>query len=487
MRRAAKQIAAVFAIAAMVSPAYAWEAATTHAGLAEQAAQSSKLHRRLISLGFDDGLYEPLTVPPADAPTLIKALSRLSPSHGYVPDARGRQYAMSWLAAGAAIADLPVAHAAHHFYDPLTRAGLVRGSSSVSSRARRAVLERLGRATMPARGMAAPAWVVAPDNPLGLDGFLDQYQKAVRAATPGERGRHMAGALVAAGAILHVLGDVGVPSRVRGDVDAHLESIGPGRDDLGSRFERIAALSYGRLGVPAPSRPITRTKLADFFAIDRGAARAKAENDDKKKAPQIGLADAISERFFSPNTLPADTSITASGGGASVAPKLARPAPALPSRLNLMAASQPDGTTLRDAGGTCLARYRVDDNVLRFSLDDDCVLEQIAAILPEVAAYETGLLDFLFRGELAVRIAGGRIDVAAGDVGLGAGDIEVLSEDARGVRSPLAAGKVAGAASGGSLYSTGAPSGTRRIVVVFRGVDGNGEKIVAAGSLVPGK
>jgi hypothetical protein len=475
-----RRLVALFGIAAIVSPAYAWESATTHAGLAEQAAQASRLHRRLIALGWDDGLYEALTVPPADAPALIAALSRLSPSHGYVPDARGRQYAVSWLAAGAAIADLPVEHAAHHFFDPVTRRGLVRSAASVASRARSMVLERLGRATMPERGMAAPEWVTSKDNPLGLAGFLDQYEKAVRAATPGERNRHMAGALVAAGAIIHVLGDTGVPSRVRGDIAAHLESIGPGRDDLGSRFERIAALSFGRLGVPPPSRPITRARLTDFFAVDR---RGVAE---KEKRP-LGLADSISERYFSPNTLPADTSISTTSGGASVAPKLVRPSPALPSRLNLMAASQPDGTTLRDAAGVCLARYRVDDNVLRFSLDDDCVLEQIAAILPEVAAFETGLLDFLFRGALELKLVGGKVEVTAGEVGLGAGDIDVLAEDPRGVRAPVAKGKVTAAASGALAFSAGVPSGTRRLVAVFRGVDAAGEPIVATGSLVPGK
>ena len=63
-----------------------------------------------------------------------------------------------------------------------------------------------------------------------------------------------------------MLGDLGAPSRVRGDEAAHLEPLGGGPDDLGSRFERIAALAYGRLGVPAPSTVITRTKLREFFA-----------------------------------------------------------------------------------------------------------------------------------------------------------------------------------------------------------------------------
>src|SRR5882757_3102580 len=98
----------------------------------------------------------------------------------------------------------------------------------------------------------------------------------------------MAAALVAAGAMLHTLGDLGAPSRVRGDEAAHLEPLGAGPDDLGSRFERIAALTYGRLGVPGPSRTITRSHLRDYFTSKDGG----------------GLADVIAQSYFSPNTLP---------------------------------------------------------------------------------------------------------------------------------------------------------------------------------------
>ncbi|MGE3767919.1 MAG: hypothetical protein AB7L94_37045, partial [Kofleriaceae bacterium] len=111
--------------AAVLAPgvAHAWEPETTHAGLAEQAALASKLHKRLVNLGFTGGLFEPLTIPPADAPALIAAVKLLSPTHGSVPDARGRQAALSWLTAGAAVADIPAAHGANHFYDPDTRKG----------------------------------------------------------------------------------------------------------------------------------------------------------------------------------------------------------------------------------------------------------------------------------------------------------------------------------------------------------------------------
>jgi hypothetical protein len=266
----------------------------------------------------------------------------------------------------------------------------------------------------------------------------------------------MAAALIAAGAMLHVLGDLGSPSRVRGDEAAHFEALGGGPDDLGSRFERIAALAYGRLGVPAPSRVITRTKLHDFFSASDGT----------------GLADWVARTFFSTNTLPENTRV-----GDDTKPRLVRPQPALPSRLNLMAASRDDGTTLRAQDGTCLSRYKVDRGMLSFTLDDECMLEQIALILPEVAAYEPGLLEYLLRGELTIQ-AGSQIVVSG--KGLGAGTVDVLVEDDRGVRKSIGSVQLAGGKD--ELARIPAAQGTR-VVAVFRGADAAGEPIVAVGAL----
>jgi hypothetical protein len=460
-RRGAALAAALLAAAAMPRPARAWEPETTHAGLAEQAAIASRLHKRLVSLGFTGGLFEPLTIPPADAPTLIAALKLLSPTHGSVPDARGRQVALAWLTAGAALADVPAAHGANHFFDPIANRGWQVPDRGLAGRLGDSVRRALGGAAVPARAVPAPDWITARDNPFNLDAFAAQYTKAVSAATPGERSRHMAAALVAAGAILHALGDLGAPSRVRGDELAHFESLGAGPDDLGSRFERIAALAHGRLGVPGPSRVITRTRLRDYFSSRDGG----------------GLADLVSRSYFSPNTLPEPTRI---GGDAK--PRLARAAPTLPARLNLMAASRDEGSVLRDAKGTCLARYRVEHNVLAFGLDDECMLEQVDAILPEVAAYEAGLLDFLLRGELQISVGG---ELAVTGKGLGAGTIEVYVEDERGVRTQLTSAATAAGAE--ALVRVAAPAAGARVVALYRGVDAAGEPLIAVGAMPLGR
>jgi hypothetical protein len=472
-----KRLAIALALALVPATAAAWEPQTTQSGLAEQAALASRLHKRLVSLGWAGGLFEPLTIPPADAPALAAALKLLSPPHGSVPDGRGRQSALAWLAAGAALADIPESQAANHFFDPATGTGWTAPARDLSERLR----DPFRRSSLPARGIPAPDWLVAKTNPFSHEQFLNQYAKAVSAATPGERSRYMAAALVAAGAMLHTLGDLGAPSRVRSDYAAQLEPLGSGAEDLGSRFERIAALIYGRLGVPGPSRTITRSHLRDYVTAKDGS----------------GLADVIARSYFSPNTLPEPVRVAG-----EAKPRLVRPQPSLPARLNLMAASRDDGTTLRSPSGTCLARYRVEHDVLRFSLDDDCMMEQLAQILPEVAAYQTGMLDFLLRGELSVT-AGAQVTVSGH--GLGAGQLEILVEDERGVRTSLTSVPIAavaapppapadpatppanGPASADVQLAqvAGPPAGTR-LIAVFRGSDAVGEPIVAVGALALG-
>jgi hypothetical protein len=460
VKRALAATCAALALGA-TSTARAWEGASTHAGLTEVAAQGSHLHARLRALGWERGLFDALTVPPEDAPALLAALRAFPPTAGFAPDARGRQFALAWLVAGAVLADAPFA--ANHFFDPTSLAGWSRPSTSIWNR-----LADLGAsATVPARGVAAPDWVVAKDNPLGLDGFLDQYAKAIRGATPGERSRAMAGALVAAGAILHVLEDMGSPSHVRGDARAHIDPLGPAVDDLGSRFERVAALGFGRLGVPGPDRVVSRATLRGFFT-----------GGDKAKEP--GLADETADHWFSAYTLPAPIRIGT--GSRTVSPRLARPLPAPPTRMNLMAASQVDGTTLVDGDGVCLARYRVDRGILNFWLDDDCLLAQAQAILPETASYAAGALDFLFRGELTVVGGNGELAVTAAGP-MGAGKLELLAEDARGVRTSLSTLELKPALAGSLLAALPAPAGARRVVALYRGTDGAGEPLVAVGAI----
>ena len=452
----------------------AWEPATTHAGLTEQAALSSKLQTRLVEqLGLPRGLFEPLIVPPQDAVSLFTVLRTHNPTDGYVPDQRGRLYALGWLVAGAAIADAPLSFAGNHFLDPSSGKGLTDASvSSARQRLRRRRVARAAGQDMARQGIAAPDWVLHPDNPMNLDGFLAQYEKAVRARTPGERSRHVAGALLAAGAILHVLQDMGSPSHVRNDYAAHLTPLGNDTLDLGSRFERIASLAFGRLGVPAPQEGVVSAPdLRSFFTAEDGS----------------GLADRTAARWFSANTLPRarrlPTRLTPEAIQRLLTASLRRPAPEPTLPLDLFAAASPGGAHLANEQGVCLAGYRVVRSTLAWFLDDECMLDQIRAILPEVARYSTGLLDWLFRGALDLSRTGQNLVATSPGLKLGAGKVEFLWDDNLGVRTsyhtvdaePMAKGDV-------TARAPLPPEAATRITVLFRGVDASGQPLVAAGT-----
>jgi hypothetical protein len=113
-----------------------------------------------------------------------------------------------------------------------------------------------------------------------------------------------------------------------------------------------------------------------------------------------------------------------------------------------------------------------------FWIDDECMLEQLAAIMPEVASYEAGLLDFLLRGELTMT---GTDQIEIGGKGLGAGNLEVVVEDNRGVRTRLGASDMP--AGKERMTVIPAPATGTRVVAVFRGVDAAGEPIVAVASI----
>ena len=462
------------ALAALPAGSAAWEATTTHAGLTEQAALRSQLHLRLRGqFGIEQGLFANLTVPPGDAPALFEALRKLNPTHGYVPDSRGRLSALGWLAAGSVVADMPPSHAANHFFDPTTGKGLsdatVRG---LSARLRHGLNSRLARDSMVRSGMPAIDWITHTGNPMSAARFAEQYTKAVISQTPAERERHVAGALLAAGAMLHVLQDMGSPSHVRDDLAAHLDVVGNDDADVGSRFERIAALAYGRLGVPAPRATIERPSLRAFFtAEDRG-----------------GLADRTAVRWLSAYTLPRPIRIRPGTRsevlGDLIAGSLAKPHPAPLPRLDFQSARESSGARLVNDDGVCVAGYQLRQGILSWYLEDECLAEQAAVILPEVTGYSAGLIDFAFRGTIDLERGDKQIRASAVGTDFGAGTLEIFWDDDRGVRTRYGKTVSIQQAQNGEVFAVlpkKLPKEARAVAALYRGVDKGGQPLLAAG------
>jgi hypothetical protein len=271
---------------------------------------------------------------------------------------------------------------------------------------------------------------------------------------------------------------MGSPSHVRNDLAAHVERLGKDTLDAGSRYERVAALAYGRLGVPAPAAAIPAANLRAFFTQTDGADTS-------------GLADLTARSWFSAGTLPRATTlrghVPSARLGEMLAKSVRRPAPVPLPALDLFGAAR--GTeTLRDANGVCVARYQLSETKLLWSIDDTCVLEQLAQQLPLVAAYSAGFLDYLFRGELTLFVREDHVTVAIERVAAGAGTLELFWDDELGVRQSFHKQAVTSAAAGKALGKAPAPpAAATRITALYRGVDAAGEALIATTTQVVGK
>lgn len=470
-------LAATLATTLYTGDAHGWEAATTHAGLTEQSALTSDLHKRLQQqFGTSQGLYSMLTMPTKDAPSLFEIVARLNPTHGYVPDASGTMSALSWLVLGSVVADVPAEHAGNHFLDPRTGKGLTGATNpGVGKRAHLAAL-RAGRGpSLSAGGTSASTWWQSAENPLGYAGFAKQFRKAVSASSSVERERHLAGSLLSAGAMLHILQDMGAPSRVRDDIHAHQTQIGSAETDRGSRFERIAALAFGRLGIPKAVSAPRQTSLANHFSNPEGT----------------GLADRISQSYFSAGTLPSSFKVTRNTGSTAFRTRLLanikRPAPAGSSetsttRFDLVAARNAAGATWRTDAGVCLAEYRLRNAKVHWGISDDCALEQLEAILPEVAGYGISFLHQLFPNDITIGTSkkDGGTFVRLGDGSYGSGALRAFAEGADGRRAEFFKASVE---RGSTATLSRPPNGTVRITVLFDGNDTAGKPRLATASV----
>ncbi|MFH0899846.1 MAG: hypothetical protein V2A73_04375 [Pseudomonadota bacterium] len=455
------------------SRADGWDAETTHAGLTEQAALASRLHQVLTSShGRELGLYASLALLPRDATALAERLGHIPSSIGSIRDSRGRMSAFAWLVAGSVIEDMPLGRSVLHFCHP-SRNGT--GTEKTRTKGNAGEATAMGCDGLGREHPSALEWIERTENDLGIGRFWLELEQAAVAATVSERDGHLARALLHAGALLHVLEDVGSPTRARGDSKAHVGWLGPGYFDRGARFERLASLTYGRLGVPATTRTgaANRIRARDFFAAPDGR----------------GLADITATRWYSANTLPRSLRIPRRLVRGELrelfaaAQPLPLPIPATDIGLDELESSAPGGIA-RDSAGVCLANYRrTAGGKLEWSISDDCAVAQLASILPEIGSYAAAFLDWLFRGTLDVEPDG---TVLAAGFAAGKGTISLLSEDAAGNRRPVATVQTGGCLKGERIASFGAavPAEATRLVAVFNGVDAVGEQVVAVGSVV---
>ena len=443
---------ALFAMGIVGGRAEAFDPGITHAAITERAASLSSLGRQLQArFGLAHGPYEllRLDVPGERGEALRARLARLDPTTGGAPSA-GKLPALGWVVAGSILEEVPPERGRNHFFDPSTGAGLDQGGIGAGTAFRlAAAASGLGTvrgvftgAAFDGTGMASTAWLTAPDNELGVGCFLEARLRAVSAPTAVARQSALAEALLCAGAILHVVEDAGEPAHVHNDFRVSLY-------DHGGPFSRYVLARYGRLSLPPPSGPSRRVAhLVDLISAADGT----------------GLADTTARGFFSEGTLPSEPQPPGAvfAGHAGLPP--------------LHAGSGRAGY-LTDAQGRHLARWRRDGaGLVAWSLDERCLADAAATLVPATEQAAISALDHLFRGSL-------RFETGAlhnGALGLGAGEVVVLTEDAEGKRSVVAEARTSGSSAGDALVEISDSLTGQPLIAYFRGVDTHGEPLIVS-------
>ncbi len=457
------------------APLWAFDGATTHAGLTEQAALTAGLDAALRSrLGWRRGLLERLALAPARLPrhsALVRRIQTVSSGWGWAVDPNLTATSLAYLALGSILESLPPSRERHHFLNPATGRGLserhryprlarrlglqffLHGETSLAALVTGAAFDLTGR--------PADEWATASDNPFGLPAFWRHLRLAVTAPAKKAREHHGAMAMLCLGAVAHLLQDMACPSHVWNDFALSHYLRGTPR---GSRFEAYVARQYGRFGI---------RRFGSVRPISRPSVRAYFRGSDSR-----GLADWTRAHFPSLGSLPQPARL----GSKALAKALA----ALPPHLPIDWRAARDGGTyvLARDGRTKLAAVEVTERgVVRFWQDRRVHQDLAEGLLPKAVAYVAGLFQHLFRGRLLVRREGSRLSVRIVGVSARSVRLAVLSEDSSERRRLLLERERL--PSGRMSLPVQRPRRDRTILIVASGRDTAGDQFLITSRLSP--
>ncbi len=470
------------------SPALAYEGPDTHVGLTTEAALASKLHAYLRGEhGLGLGLFTRLQIQgeamDSRAHRLLQLdLDKMDPGGGYRPDKSYGQYAMSWALAGAVLAEMPASENRHHFLCPTTNSGL-KNLRPITGWVLGLLATLEGGDTVrqfftgtgfDLTGKLATDWLFAPENPHGMAAFHRELAAAVSEDAPARRAHHLALALTALGAMLHVLQDMASPTHARNDfADGHLERLGSSTYDRGSAYERFVASQYGRLGIPKYKGPaVARASLRQFFHSPRWD----------------GLADLTHLAHFSPGTIPANTQLLPGTDLKQLQKRLEKgltfQEPPL-GKIDLACAAKKTCYLRDPRGNRPLLAYRLGrKGKLMFRLDNRVYAAAARELLPRAVGFSAGFIDHLLRGkvDLALKSAT-QVEVVNRSAELAGGRVRIFAEDEAGKRTLLGAQALdAPVKTGASLVvlTVQIPKGSKKLVALLEGTEqATGDPLVA--------
>ncbi len=421
--------AAVAALCGLVAaPARAWDPSRTHVGITERAVATSDVHRRWMEgTAAQLGWFTPLRVDPAalDPETrrlLLVAMRNAHADVGAIADGgpgacppqpaptetlqrcvdgdRWETSALGWLRVGIALEASDRTRLLHHFVDgedpsrPTWRASGRHRTiwRRVERRAGGGMATRIGRGGFSGTATSAIAWLGSDADPFGPAALFGHQRAASLASTAAERNRHLALALVACGALLHVVQDLAVPAHARGDLLGMIVPLSSTRGDRGSPLGEYARVTFGRT-MPTPLALSGRAQERPSPV----SLRALLLGDDGDG----GLVGLASSRFLSDGTVPPPTVIDRSLDGAAAARAWLGPGGAGLADAELegavLAPWPAESGYLRTRNGRALAAWTADDaGVVRGYLDRRVLREHALVLLPAAVQASVDALELVW-------------------------------------------------------------------------------------------
>jgi hypothetical protein len=507
MRRIALACAALGGL--LSTPARAWDPSRTHVGITERAVQTSDVHRRWMEGSADQlGWFTPLRVDPNALDPETRRLLVVAMRYGHadvgaaaaggpgacppqpaptetlqrcVDGDRWETSALGWLRVGIALEAADRTRLLHHFVDAEDPGAATWRASGrhrttwrrIERRAGGGLATRLGRGGFSGEATSAIGWMTSKD-PFGPAALFAHQRAASLAATSAERDRHLALALVAAGALLHVVQDLAVPANARGDLLGMMVPLSSSRGDRGSPLAEYARLTFGR-SMPVPVALSGRTEEV----APPKSVREVLLGDGTRE----GLVALAATHFFSDGRLPPPRVLDrALDPGAAAAAWLGDDAAGLDPAERDGAVMQPwpaEAGYLRSKTGRALAAWSADDTgLVRGYLDRRVLREHALVLLPAAVQASVDTLELLWPQWPTTQhdTAANLVEIDA-DPTLADRELLVLVEDAEGQRTVARRiALLAGRSRVRDVSPAALPEGAH-VVLVLTGTRADGQRI----------
>lgn len=389
--------------------ASAYDDEKTHPDITEKAARTSILNNYLSSnLGFTEGLEKSFKYNNENL-TILK-----------------------WLRKGSTAEDSPMCQASNHFHNPLkpwdqsymtdvnTALGLVPQIWCYLTDWPQS--ERKSLATW-GTGYLSPApngtKIAISKQEWGWDNARSYYYLALTSAVNTDREKYFANTFQALGQVLHLIEDGAQPAHMRDDFESHLkfigfESIDP-RRWFGSKYEHYIKTHADLVTNAIPSVLPSFTRLTDFWDTDQYTGQDPSILDSYS----LGITEFTNANYFSDETIPNN----------NPTPEHIFPYPQVNSTNTQICEDYAPGSTelrkyiSRKDKGDCppLSETRTADHfatpsllnedylitnenisTLKLWLDDNVYNTYATELLPRAVGYSASLLNYFFRGQLAV-------------------------------------------------------------------------------------